>query len=141
MTSRRSAKSVDLICLMTYDQNTRWTTPGPVAGWQWTLDNINYALQVVPKEKLSLGIPLYGYHWYTGAPIMTPAAREGELPIEKPNPRRITSARRTRCSWRTTGTAKIQWDDGRPHGIFLLLSRPDARMDFLYRSAHIPGTL
>lgn len=63
------AKSVDLICLMTYDQHTRWTTPGPVAGWQWTVDNLDYALQFVPKEKLSLGIPLYGYHWYTGTPI------------------------------------------------------------------------
>ena len=48
------SKFVDLVCLMTYDQNTRWTTPGPVAGWQWTLDNMKYALQVVPKEKLSL---------------------------------------------------------------------------------------
>jgi len=28
------AKSVDLICLMTYDEHTRWTMPGPVAGWQ-----------------------------------------------------------------------------------------------------------
>src|SRR6185312_4079039 len=80
------AKSVDLICLMTYDQNTRWTTPGPVAGWQWTLDNVKYALQFVPKEKLSLGIPLYGYHWYAGTPIVTPAARPDEQPVEKPNP-------------------------------------------------------
>jgi hypothetical protein len=40
----------------------------PVAGWDWTIDNLNYALKVVPKEKPSLGIPLYGYHWYTGAP-------------------------------------------------------------------------
>lgn len=32
------AKSVDLICLMTYDQQTRWTMPGPVAGWQWTVE-------------------------------------------------------------------------------------------------------
>jgi spore germination protein YaaH len=64
------AQSVDLICLMTYDQHTRWTAPGPVAGWQWTLDNLNYALQVVPPQKLSLGIPLYGYHWYAGNPVV-----------------------------------------------------------------------
>lgn len=63
-------KVVDLVCLMTYDQQTRWTTPGPVAGWQWTLDNLDYALAVVPKQKLSLGIPLYGYHWFTGAPTV-----------------------------------------------------------------------
>ena len=66
------AKSVDLICLMTYDQHTRWTMPGPVAGWQWTVENLDYALARVPKEKLSLGIPLYGYHWYTAAPTIDP---------------------------------------------------------------------
>lgn len=62
------AESVDLICLMTYDQNTRWTMPGPVAGYPWTLKNVEYALQFVPKEKLSMGIPIYGYHWFAGEP-------------------------------------------------------------------------
>lgn len=70
------AKSVDLICLMTYDQHTRWTMPGPVAGWQWTVENLDYALKSVPKEKLSLGIPLYGYHWYAGTPSIDPATGE-----------------------------------------------------------------
>lgn len=64
------AESVDFISLMTYDQHSRWTPPGPVAGWDWVVRNIDYALTVVPKEKLSLGIPLYGYHWYAGAPII-----------------------------------------------------------------------
>ena len=70
-------QSVDLICLMTYDQHTRWTAPGPVAGWQWTVDNLNYALQFVSPQKLSLGIPLYGYHWFAGDPVV-----KGE---DKPN--------------------------------------------------------
>jgi spore germination protein YaaH len=73
------SQSVDLICLMTYDQNTRWTEPGPVAGYPWTVANLEYALQFVPKEKLSLGIPLYGYHWFAGDP--------GDVGKEdKPNP-------------------------------------------------------
>jgi len=66
---------------MTYDQHTRWTTPGPVAGWQWTLDNLDYALKSVPKQKLSLGIPLYGYHWYAGAPSIDPTSGQAS-----PNP-------------------------------------------------------
>ena len=70
------AQSVDLICLMTYDQNTRWTAPGPVAGYPWTVANLEYALQSVPKEKLSMGIPIYGYHWFAGDPGKD----------EKPNP-------------------------------------------------------
>lgn len=72
------AKSVDFISLMTYDQHTRWTTPGPVAGWNWVLENLKYALKVVPPQKLSLGIPLYGYHWYTGNPVTNGKDRPNE---------------------------------------------------------------
>lgn len=66
------SQAVDFLCLMTYDQHTTWTVPGPVAGWNWTVANLDYALKVVPPQKLALGIPLYGYHWFTGAPIKTP---------------------------------------------------------------------
>lgn len=62
-------KYADLICLMTYDQHTRWTAPGPVDGMPWIMDQLKYAVTQVPKEKLSLGIALYGYHWYTGDPV------------------------------------------------------------------------
>jgi len=62
-------QALDLVCLMTYDQHTRWTTPGPVAGMPWVMANLEYALKVVPKEKLSLGIGLYGYHWFAGDPV------------------------------------------------------------------------
>jgi spore germination protein YaaH len=75
------AQSVDLICLMTYDQHTRWTAPGPVAGWAWTTGNLDYALKFVPPQKLSLGIPLYGYHWFAGTPI-----KSDDKSGDKPNP-------------------------------------------------------
>lgn len=35
------AQSVDFLCLMTYDQHTLWTVPGPVAGWTWTVVNLD----------------------------------------------------------------------------------------------------
>jgi spore germination protein YaaH len=60
--------SVDLLCLMTYDEHTRYTPPGPVAGYIWTKENLEYALQFVPKDKISLGIPVYGYRWFAGDP-------------------------------------------------------------------------
>jgi spore germination protein YaaH len=104
------AKSVDLICLMTYDQNTRWTTPGPVAGWQWTVDNLKYALQFVPKDKLSLGIPVYGYHWYTGAPNVSPAALPGESPVEKPNPTADYISYPDAMQLSQDWNGKVQWD-------------------------------
>jgi len=77
------SEAVDFLCLMTYDQHTTWTVPGPVAGWNWTVANLDYALKVVPPRKLALGIPLYGYHWFTGTPIKpTPPDKSGD----KPNP-------------------------------------------------------
>ncbi|HKW16154.1 MAG TPA: glycosyl hydrolase family 18 protein [Terriglobales bacterium] len=79
------AQYVDLICLMTYDQHTRWTAPGPVSGWAWTVDNVDYALKAVPPEKLSLGIPLYGYHWFAGTPVKAPANTLDKT-TDKPNP-------------------------------------------------------
>jgi spore germination protein YaaH len=125
------AKSVDLICLMTYDQNTRWTTPGPVAGWQWTLDNMNYALQFVPKEKLSLGIPLYGYHWYTGAPITTPAARADENPTEKPNPTADYISAADALQLAHDWNAKMQWDED-DHTAFFWFYRDQEREWIFY---------
>ena len=75
-------ESVDLLCLMTYDQHTRWTAPGPVGGWGWTNENLTYALKVVPKEKLSLGISLYGYHWFTGDPGLGKAEKKPNVTAE-----------------------------------------------------------
>lgn len=99
------SKSVDLICLMTYDQQTRWTMPGPVAGWQWTVDNLDYALQAVPKEKLSLGIPLYGYHWFTGAPTIDKTTGE-----EKPNPSADYIGTEDALQLATAFGGKVEWD-------------------------------
>jgi len=124
------AKSVDLLCLMTYDQQTRWTMPGPVAGWQWTVDNLEYALKVVPKEKLSLGIPLYGYHWYTGAPTVDKASGE-----EKPNQQAdyINALDATQLA--TAYKAKIEWDTF-DHSAYFWFYRDQMREWIFYTDLH-----
>lgn len=94
------AQSVDLICLMTYDENTRWTMPGPVAGYPWTVQNVEYALQFVPKEKLSMGIPLYGYHWFAGDPGKD----------EKPNPTAEYIGQDKVDQYLAAYHPKIEWD-------------------------------
>jgi spore germination protein YaaH len=115
------AKYVDLVCLMTYDQHTRWTTPGPVAGWDWTVENLNYALKVVPKEKLSLGIPLYGYHWYTGAP-----SKENESSSEKPNPTAEYIGAPNALQLAEAYNGNIQWD-AEDHTAFFFFYRDQMR--------------
>jgi spore germination protein YaaH len=59
-------KAVDFISWMTYDQHMRHTTPGPIAGYPWVVEQLDYLLRHVPKEKVSLGIPLYGRRWHAG---------------------------------------------------------------------------
>lgn len=75
------AASVDFLCLMTYDQHTVWTVPGPVAGWAWTVANLDYALKVLPPQKIALGIPIYGYRWFSGTPI-----KVSDKTGDRPNP-------------------------------------------------------
>jgi spore germination protein YaaH len=54
---------VDLLQLMTYDENGTWSTPGPVAGLDWVRSCVTYAASVAPPGKISMGIPAYGYDW------------------------------------------------------------------------------
>lgn len=59
------ARAGDFISLMSYDQQTRRTPPGPVAGLPWMRANVEYFLRFVPPDKLSLGIPLWSEHWFS----------------------------------------------------------------------------
>ncbi|MDB5030552.1 glycosyl hydrolase family 18 protein [Mucilaginibacter sp.] len=55
----------DFLSIMTYDQHTRRTPPGPVAGVDWMERIVKYLLdEGVPAQKLSLGIPDYSVHWF-----------------------------------------------------------------------------
>ncbi len=59
-------ESADFLTLMTYDQHTSGTTPGPTASYPWVEQAIKYALRFVPAQKLSLGLATYSLYWYTG---------------------------------------------------------------------------
>src|SRR5437763_9133362 len=60
-------RAAAFVSMMSYDQHTRRTPPGPVAGLTWVRENVDYFLRYVPAEKLSLGVPLYGDHWFARA--------------------------------------------------------------------------
>jgi len=61
------AEAADFLSIMTYDQHSSNTPPGPVAGLPWMERVIEYVLTKIPAEKFSLGIPLYSYHWFPSA--------------------------------------------------------------------------
>ncbi len=59
------AQAADFLSLMTYDQHTGNTPPGPVAGVPWMESVVDFLLaQGVPPAKISLGIPSYSVHWF-----------------------------------------------------------------------------
>jgi peptidoglycan-N-acetylglucosamine deacetylase len=53
----------DAIVLMNYDQHWQTSPPGPVAGQDWFVENLRQILEVVPKQKLVVGIANYAYDW------------------------------------------------------------------------------
>jgi spore germination protein YaaH len=117
-------EAVDILCLMTYDQHTHWTTPGPVGGWVWTKGNLDYALKVVPKEKLQLGIAVYGYRWYTGDPGL-------DKPEKRPNVTSDYISYANTIYLRDTYGGKTQWDE-EDHTPWFYITRDDMREWFFY---------
>lgn len=55
--------SVDFVTLMAYAQYGPGTPPGPVADKTWVEQSIRHVLQVVPPNKLSLGVGLWAQRW------------------------------------------------------------------------------
>lgn len=57
----------DFVKIMSYGQHTRRTTPGPSQGLPWLEQVVQYFLEYVPPEKLSLGLTMGGYLYSTVA--------------------------------------------------------------------------
>ncbi len=53
----------DYICIMVYDYHWSGGSPGPIGPLGWLKDVIQYALLSIPREKIIIGIPFYGYDW------------------------------------------------------------------------------
>lgn len=54
---------VDLLTIMTYAYTTASSEPGSTAPYPWVDRVIRYVTSQVPKEKVLLGVPLWGYDW------------------------------------------------------------------------------
>lgn len=61
---RAIAAAADQLAIMTYDQHWNESRPGPVASLPWVEQALAFARSLkLPMNKVSLGIPLYGYDW------------------------------------------------------------------------------
>jgi spore germination protein YaaH len=54
---------VDRILVMAYDEHWAGSRPGPIAGMDWCRNVAEYALSVIGREKLIMGLPFYGRAW------------------------------------------------------------------------------
>jgi peptidoglycan-N-acetylglucosamine deacetylase len=57
------AASADAVILMNYDQHWLTSPPGPIVAQDWYLTNLQKILQLVPRQKLVMGIANYAYDW------------------------------------------------------------------------------
>src|SRR5580658_4492743 len=56
-------KQCDAIILMNYDQHWLTSPPGPIAAQDWFVENLRQLLEIVPAQKLVVGIANYAYDW------------------------------------------------------------------------------
>ena len=74
--------SVDRFVLMAYDQHgTGFSAPGPVGGLPWVGEVLDAVLELVPADRLDLGVAGYGYRWTgeatAGGAVSVAEARTG----------------------------------------------------------------
>ncbi len=65
---------VDFIRIMAYDYNT--AEAGPIAPIDWVRGLVTDIKDIVPPEKLILGVPVYGYNWPTSILGVCPIDQE-----------------------------------------------------------------
>lgn len=59
----RIGVAADLVRYMVYSEHTERTEPGPIASLEWSLSYLKRVVSVIPTEKLSYGIAIYGRLW------------------------------------------------------------------------------
>jgi peptidoglycan-N-acetylglucosamine deacetylase len=56
-------KECDAIVVMNYDQHWLTSPPGPIAAQDWFVENLRQIIDVVPPQKIIVGIANYAYDW------------------------------------------------------------------------------
>lgn len=60
---RTIGQTADLVALMTYDEHWKGGAPGAVASLPWVQKVLDYAVKTIPRDKILMGVPAYGYNW------------------------------------------------------------------------------
>jgi spore germination protein len=60
---RALGEACDYVCIMCYDYHWSGSEAGPIGPLDWLREVVKYALSTIPREKIVIGIPFYGYRW------------------------------------------------------------------------------
>ena len=75
----------DFLVIMGYDQHWAGAPPGPIGERAWLEEGVDYAVSVVPPEKVVLGLPSYAYDW-PDTPDCPPERRSTQRCMAKGRP-------------------------------------------------------
>jgi peptidoglycan-N-acetylglucosamine deacetylase len=70
------AAPADGVVVMNYDEHYPGAASGPVSSQDWFVENLKFAVSVIPREKLICAIANYGYDW-----VLKP--KHGKLPPDE----------------------------------------------------------
>ncbi len=88
---RKLERYNDYLVVMAYDQHSSTGSAGPVAEHGWVESIVDRITEVIPPEKLILGLPGYGYDWPSGSEgndvtyqeaLVTAAESEGKITFD-----------------------------------------------------------
>lgn len=128
-------RAADQVRLMAYDWHWETSAPGPVAPVDWVRRVVAHAVTQVPRSKLVLGVPTYGYDWPepSGEPAQVASWARADA---------LASAHRAPVRWSTTAQSpSLAYvdDAGRSHELWFEDSRSTAAKLQVARSEHLAG--
>jgi len=95
--------------LMSYDEHSQGTAPGPVAALPWVENILTRTERFVPAKKIILGIPLYGYAWPVGSTNAATIPFSAVTAAMKSRAVTHRSDMESQASYSVNGTPYIAW--------------------------------
>jgi spore germination protein len=117
----------DFLSLMSYNQHTRRTPPGPQHGMPWLREVVEYALQHVPAAKLSMGIITNSMHWYTSQEDRITPEMARSYSAVLPHARAVGLAESHGARWRWDEEQQVAYTWFSNNGTFEWLFLEDGR--------------